>query len=180
MSASRYESEQYTSETFVESVGAVLFRMSTQEVCVLHLLDRDEYILAKGRRNCGESRRDAAVREVTEESGYSCHLLSLNMSTRAPPAVEEEQLADEARFYVGICEPFTLQMRRLGKSEIKLIWWYIAAVNEDEPWKEDQQEKDRYAVEFCSYTDVLEKLTYQTDRDLVGKAINVVTTTFSK
>lgn len=64
MAISRFESEQYASEAFVESVGAVLFRMSTHEICVLHLLDRDEYILAKGRRNCGETRKDAAVREV--------------------------------------------------------------------------------------------------------------------
>ena len=65
MAVSRFESEQYTSEAFVESVGAVLFRLSTQEICVLHLLDRDEYVLAKGRRNCGESRQDAAIREVS-------------------------------------------------------------------------------------------------------------------
>ncbi|KAL8674420.1 MAG: hypothetical protein Q9168_001153 [Polycauliona sp. 1 TL-2023] len=180
MATSRYESEQYTSDSFVESVGAVLFRMSTREVGILRLLERNEYILAKGRRNCGESRPEAAVREVTEESGYSCHLLSLNMSTRAPPAVEEEQLGDEARFYIAVCEPFTLQIRHLGKGDLKLIWWYVAAVNEDEPWMEHLQEKDRYTVEFYSFTDVLEKLTYQADRDLVGKAINLVTNTFRK
>lgn len=180
MAIARSESEQYTSEAFVESVGAVLFRMSTQEVCVLHHLKRDEYVLAKGRRNCGETRHDAAVREVTEECGFPCHLLYLNMSTRAPPAVEEEQLGDEARFYTGICEPFTLQIRRLGAGDVKLIWWYIAAVNEDEPFQEALQEKERFAVGFYSFTDVLEKLTFQMDRDMVKKAIEIVTSTFSK
>ncbi|KAI4241197.1 MAG: hypothetical protein L6R42_011347, partial [Xanthoria sp. 1 TBL-2021] len=66
MATSHFATEQYTSEAFVESVGAVLFRMSTQEICVLHLLKKNEYILAKGRRNCGETRQDAAARELTE------------------------------------------------------------------------------------------------------------------
>ena len=180
MAISRFESEQYTSESFVESVGAVLFRLSCREVCVLHLLKRNEYVLAKGRRNCGESRKDAAVRELTEESGFSCRLLHLNMSTRAPPAVETEQLGDEARFYTGICEPFTLQLRRLGEGDVKLIWWYIAAVNEDQPFNEELQEGQKFAVEFYSYTDILEKLTFQMDRDMVSRAIDIVTNTYGK
>ena len=180
MAVCPFESEQYTSEAFVESVGAVLFHLSRREVCVLNLLKRDEYVLAKGRRNCGESRKDTAVRELMEESGFSCRLLHLNMSTRAPPAVETEQLGDEARFYTGICEPFTLQLRRLGEGDVKLIWWYIAAVNEDQPFKKDLQEWQKFAVEFYSYTDVLEKLTFQMDRDLVRRAIEIVTNTYGK
>lgn len=180
MADSRFESEQYSSEAFVESVGAVLFRLSTREVCVLRILKRNECVLAKGRRNCGESRYDAAVREIAEESGFSCRLLHLNMSTRAPPAVETEQLEDEARFYKGIREPFNLQIRHLGSHDIKLIWWYIAAINEEEPFKETLQEADKFAVEFYSYTDVLEKLTFQMDRDMVRKAIEIVTNTYGK
>ena len=98
------------------------------------------------------------------------------MSTRAPPAIEDEQLGDEARFYSGICETFTLQIRRLGEGNVKLIWWYIAAVNEDEPSHDRQQlEKDKFAVEFYSYADVLEKLTFQMDRDMVKKATEIFT-----
>lgn len=180
MTISRFEPEQYTSEAFVESVGAVLFRLSRREVCVLHVLKRDEYVLAKGRRNCGESRKDTAIRELKEETGYSCRLLNLNMSTRAPPAVETEQLSDEARFYTGICEPFTLQLRHLGEGDVKLIWWYIAAINENESWNEDLQEGEKFAVEFYSYTEVLEKLTFQMDHDMVSRAIDIVNTTYDK
>ena len=176
MASSHLPSEQYTSEQFVESVGAILFRMATHEICILHLLKKDEYILAKGRRNCGETRQDTAVRELTEECGFPCRLLNVNMSTRAPPAIEDEQLGDEARFYSGICEPFTLQIRRFGEGNVKLIWWYIAAVNEDEPSHDRQQlEKDKFAAEFYSFADILEKLTFQMDRDMVKKAIEIVT-----
>ena len=174
----RFRSEQYSSEAFVESVGAVLFRLSSKEMCVLHLLETDEYVLAKGQRNCGESRKDASIREVLEESGFFCRLLDLNMSTRAPPAVETEQLCDEARYYTGVCEPFTLQLRHLKNGHIKLIWWYIAAVNEDKPFQVDLQEKDKFNVEFYSYNTVLDRLSFQMDRDMVRRAIEIVTNTF--
>ncbi|KAJ2974784.1 hypothetical protein NUW58_g8546 [Xylaria curta] len=173
MAQSRFESEQYMSEAFVESVGGVLFRLSTREICVLHLLKRDEYVLAKGRRNCGETRQQTAVREVTEETGYACRLLPLNMYTRAPPAIETEQLADEARFYKNICEPFTLQVRHFGENQIKLIWWFVVVVDE-EVSSQGPPESERYDVRFYSYTDVLDKLTFRMDREMVEKAIQLV------
>ncbi|KAJ4289281.1 hypothetical protein N0V88_007032 [Collariella sp. IMI 366227] len=114
MAQSQPQSQQFTSESFVESVGAVLFRLSTREVCVLRNLKSNEYVLAKGRRSCGESRQAAALREVTEKTGFSCCLLPLNMHTRATPAGDREEVADEARLYAGVSEPFTLQLRWCG------------------------------------------------------------------
>ncbi|KAL8761920.1 MAG: hypothetical protein Q9184_001989 [Pyrenodesmia sp. 2 TL-2023] len=102
------------------------------------------------------------------------------MATRAPRAVEEEQLGGEARFNTGICKPFTLEIHRFGAGDIKLIWWYIAAVNEDEPFQEGLQKNERFAVGFYSFTGVLEKLTFQMDRDMVKKAIKNITSTLSK
>ncbi|KAH6631727.1 hypothetical protein F5144DRAFT_532672 [Chaetomium tenue] len=181
MANSRFASEQYTSEEFVESAGAVLFRLSSREICVLRLLERDEYVLAKGRRNCGEGRQAAALREVTEETGYACRPLPLDMHTRAPPAVETEQVDDRVRLHTRVCEPFTLQIRRLGEGQVKLIWWFAAAVEEEiPPMDREAQEKDRYAVEFYSYTDVLDKLTFQMDRDMVKKAIELVKNTYAE
>lgn len=177
MAESRFTSDQYASEAFAESVGGVLFRLSSRQVCVLHLLKCNEYILAKGRRNCGEARQMTAVREVTEETGCPCRLLPLNMHTHAPPAMETEQLDDQARFYAGICEPFTLQVRHLGESQIKLIWWFVVAVDEEIPPRE-ALEKDTYVMEFYSYTDVLDRLTFQMDRNMVKNAIELVENTY--
>ncbi|KFY53278.1 hypothetical protein V496_07743, partial [Pseudogymnoascus sp. VKM F-4515 (FW-2607)] len=177
MAESRFTSEQYTSEAFVESVGGVLFRLSSRQVGVLHHLRRNEYILAKGRRNCGEAHQVTAVREVTEETGFPCHLLPLNMHTRAPPALETEQLGDQARLHSNICEPFTLQVRHLSESQIKLIWWFVVVVDEEIP--KESLEKDSYAVELYSYTDVLDKLTFQMDREMVKKAIELVENTYT-
>jgi 8-oxo-dGTP pyrophosphatase MutT (NUDIX family) len=177
MASSQFQSEQYFSESFVESAGAVVFRLSTQEICIVHLLKRDEYVLAKGRRNFGESRQTAALREVMEETGYSCRLLPVTMSTRNPPTVETKHVPDKPRLHVDSCEPFALQFRRLAADHLKLIWWYIAAVNEEEEFKEDLQEKEKFGVEFHQYADVVHKLTYQMDREMVQKAIDIVQST---
>ena len=53
-------------------------------------------------------------------------------------------------------------------------------VNEDEPWNEEIQESEKFAVEFYKYAEVLKKLTFQMDRDMVSKAIDIVNTTYGK
>lgn len=70
MATSRFPTSQYTFKQFVKSAGTILFRVSTRETCLLYLLERNEYILAKGRRNCGEGTRETAVRELGEETSY--------------------------------------------------------------------------------------------------------------
>jgi 8-oxo-dGTP pyrophosphatase MutT (NUDIX family) len=181
MAATLLESTQLTPSAFVESVGAIPFRLSTREICVLHHRQRNQYLLAKGRRNVGEHRQQTALREVREETGVRCRLLPVDMFTRAPPTVEEKGQADEwgPRLYKGVCEPFTLQMRRVRDGSVKLIWWYVAAVEEGEAVEQDAEDQERYTVEFYSYADVLEKLTFQNDRDLVKMAIDLVTTTYA-
>ena len=72
---------------------------------------------AKGRRNLEERRWEAALREASEEIGYSCRLLPVTMSSRAPPAVETELYGDVIRTYTKITEPFSLQIRHLQPKE---------------------------------------------------------------
>jgi 8-oxo-dGTP pyrophosphatase MutT (NUDIX family) len=174
MATSRFQSEQYFSDALVESAGAVLFRLSTKQICLVRLLVRNEYLLAKGRRNLGETRQAAALREVVEETGYSCRILPVDMVTRNPPAIETESMPDEPRLHTNVCEPFALQLRRIAEGNVKLIWWYIAAVNEDEEFKVETQEKDKFAVEFYGYAEAVQKLTFQMDREMVQKAIDIV------
>jgi 8-oxo-dGTP pyrophosphatase MutT (NUDIX family) len=178
MASSHFQSEQYFSEAFVESAGAVLFRLSTQELCILHLHERNEYVLAKGRRNLGETQQATALREVIEETGYSCRILPVKMVTRNPPAVETEPIPDEPRLHIDASEPFAFQFRRLAERNVKLIWWYIAAVNEEEEFKAAIQEKNKFDVEFHSYNDAVQKLTFQMDREMVQKAIDIVGGTY--
>ncbi|KAK0707132.1 hypothetical protein B0T26DRAFT_791123 [Lasiosphaeria miniovina] len=195
MAASRSETELYTSDDFVESAGAVLFRVAAREILVLHSRV-GEYVLAKGRRNCGESRRAAAQREVAEESGLACRLLPLDMSTRAPPPEPApispldpgDHHADVSRSYAGVCEPFAMQIRRLGNSGsggggVKIIWWFAAAVaDEDKVPTFDAMtpaERERFdAVAFVGFDEALERLTFEQDREVVRRAIALVGGTY--
>ena len=183
MIATEFETELYTSEAYAEGAGTVLFRLATREICVLRSRGRDERVLPRGRRRVGEPPADAAVRETAEETGFSCRLLPVNMSSWAlPPGGEHEQEMetemDGPRLHKGVCEPIGLQLRR-EDDVVELVWWFVAAVNEGEPRsrRPEERERERPGVGFLGYEDALATLTSADDRALVEKAIAVVNAT---
>jgi 8-oxo-dGTP pyrophosphatase MutT (NUDIX family) len=177
MAHSRRTNTNYLAKDFVESCGAILFDLShpqTPQVCLLHYVKNNEWLLAKGRRNCGESREQAAIREVVEETGYRCHLHPIRMTTRAPSMSEPANVGDEPRSYPDLTEPFMLTSRQFkGKEKLKLIWWYIAALD-----KEGSDEKAAgepcFRAEFFSCEDALQKLTFESDRGVLAEAIRLI------
>jgi len=169
MATSNFRTEQYSAEQFVESVGAIAIKVSTREVCLVSYAG--EWMLAKGRRNVNESRSRAALREMKEETGYSCHLLPLTMTTRAPPAIETGDCPDEARVHGDVCEPFMLTCRHLhGNCGVKLIWWYIAAIDESAEVGRGEEQFDSRLVGF---EEALDLLTFENDRKIVRKAVDI-------
>ena len=50
--------------------GIVLRQAETPEVAVVRLRKRNEWVLPKGKLDDGETARDAAMREVLEETGH--------------------------------------------------------------------------------------------------------------
>lgn len=76
-------------------------------------------------------------------------------------------MPDEPRSYKSVCEPIAMQIRRVGQGDVKLIWWFVAAANEGEP-------VGQYEMEFHSYDKALQILTFEDDRELVKKAIDLV------
>ncbi|KAF2189446.1 hypothetical protein K469DRAFT_700636 [Zopfia rhizophila CBS 207.26] len=177
MAASTFITSQFSSEQFVESCGAILFDLTCpeeQKVCLIHYLEKDEWLLAKGRRNCGESRKDAALREVMEETGYCCQLHPVTMSTRAPQVNEPAHIPDKARSYPNLTEPFMLTVREIDeRSNVKLIWWYIVVLDEDASANKQSGEAD-FRSEFIPCKDAVKKLTFQADRDVLEKAIQLI------
>lgn len=174
MATSKYPTSQYTSDRFVESAGAILFHVSTRQVCLLLLKQTGEWILPKGRRNCAESRESAAVREATEETGYHCHLLDVTMTTRATPTLETmTDTPDETRLYSGSSEPFMVTFRHLDAETIKLIWWYIAAIDED---KSDLHSfpEDKYETELCNLEEAIPRLSFVEDQAVLRRAIGIL------
>ncbi|KAH6894401.1 hypothetical protein B0T10DRAFT_480379 [Thelonectria olida] len=179
MATSRFPTKQYTSEQYVESCGAILFNLSAQQVCLIHYIPpqadvHGEWLLAKGRRNCGESRGEAALREVREETGYPCRLHPVKMSTRAPGSAETNDVPDEVRTFAGLTEPFMLTVRELGDGgDVKLIWWYIAVLD-GLNGNEGVKGEDQFTARFLSYEEALRRLTYKNDRDVLQRAIDLI------
>ena len=180
MATSRFPTRHYTSSQYVESAGAILFHLSKRAICLLHLLDRKEWILAKGRRACGESRQQAALRDVAEETGYQCRLLPVTTASGVTPNVETEHTADTPRTFVKVTEPIAVTLRDLGEQGAKLIWWYIAAVEEDAPVDEERLGEEEFNVALFGYEEAVEKLTFQYDRETVQMTIDLVKATYEQ
>ncbi|KAK4693874.1 hypothetical protein P7C71_g3601, partial [Lecanoromycetidae sp. Uapishka_2] len=179
MAPSPFPTTLHDATQFVESAGCILFNLSTSQICLLHLHEKDEFLLPKGRRNVGETRGQAALREVKEETGLSCRLLPITMASRVPPAVETEPFGDVVRTHENVTEPFSLQIRHLEtKGHVKLVWWFVAAIEKDGVPDKGHLGEERFIMGFYSYADAVEKLTFQEDRDMVLQAINTVKATY--
>ncbi|KAF2630904.1 hypothetical protein BU25DRAFT_251966 [Macroventuria anomochaeta] len=172
MASSKHPTTQYASDKFVESCGAILFDFAERKVCLVKYIPTNEWLLPKGRRNCGEARETAALREVFEETGYRCILHPVTMSTRAPPKDEKGDVADEARIVPNLTEPFMCTTRLLGEFNIKFIWWYIAALDKNGTTKSDGEAN--FIPEFYSWEEALKTITFEDDRRILERAIELV------
>lgn len=178
MAASNFSTTQYASSDFVESCGGVLFSQATRKVCILHR--RNEYILPKGRRNVGESRARAAVREVCEETGVPCRLMRVALQSRAPSAEEDTNAPEGVRTHEGVeGEPFMVTFREVGRGGMKLIWWYVLEVVDEDSgfWSRPEEQ---FEIEWRGLEDVRQALTFQADREIVVEALAIVAETWSR
>ena len=71
------EDFQLSDQEFIKAAGALLWRLAPTgyELAVIHRQRYDDWTLPKGKLEPGESWRDAALREVTEETGYRAEIL---------------------------------------------------------------------------------------------------------
>jgi 8-oxo-dGTP pyrophosphatase MutT (NUDIX family) len=181
MDESKFTTHQYTSSTFVESCGAVLFDLSnpsSKRVCIGNIVDKNEWILLKGRRNINESRQDAALREIYEETGYRGTLLPVRMATRATATGDPADVRDRPRVHDGLSEPFMCTVRELPfDGGVKIIWWYIATLNEN--GEVGPGEADIRA-QFFDCDEAIGKLWFETDREVLRKAMEIVEDTMAR
>jgi 8-oxo-dGTP pyrophosphatase MutT (NUDIX family) len=183
MAESKFFTKQHASEQFVESCGAVLFTSSEPadaKVCLVNLRSTNEWLLPKGRRNIGESRKEAALREVAEETGFQGRLLPVTMPTRACAPDDHPDVPDKARIQRNITEPFMCTVRELpGGNGTKFIWWYVAVLVDDDHSHRSAGE-EQFNTEFFPMDEAVQKLHFETDREVLRRAIQVVTTTEQK
>ena len=191
MTGRRHLQTQYDSSNFVISAGALPFQFDAagrpRRIVLVHYGKRDEWLLAKGRKDQGESISSAATREVLEETGFPCRLHTIpHLPTYAPlpssPALGYQP--QMARIAHGSTEPFSITIRPLDTRNVKLIFWYIGAI--DIPYDQDsslaghapgshQVAEGFDEAKLVDIDDALERLTYEGDRDLVRTAVRVLT-----
>ncbi|KAF5329632.1 hypothetical protein D9619_009464 [Psilocybe cf. subviscida] len=189
MAASRYPTQQLLAGQFVVSAGSVLFRLNRQrqttsepiastipalEICVLHQTVRDEWLLPKGRKDRGESVEAAAIRETYEETGYRCRLWPQRMPTRAPaPGVFDVHVPEMVE---DLVEPVAVTIRQLGESRgVKLVYWFISLAAEGaEKVEGSQMANESFESCFMEPEEAIARLTFQSDREIVRKALDIV------
>ncbi|PVI08438.1 hypothetical protein DM02DRAFT_647802 [Periconia macrospinosa] len=174
---SKLVSRHLSSEEFVESCGAILFDLTDPDnlsVCLIRT--QKEWLLAKGRRNYGETRQDAAIREVIEETGFRCSLFPVTMPTRAtPPEAPAVGYPDKARVFDNLIEPFSCEIRECRKPiRTKFIYWYIAALDVG---AQKLPGEPHYKPKFIPVQQAIQTLTFEADRRLVAKAAGLVSIT---
>ncbi|KAI0646201.1 hypothetical protein C8Q79DRAFT_652140 [Trametes meyenii] len=178
---------QLASSQFVLSAGAVSFLFVggvPKKVLLVHHTAKNQWLLAKGRKDQGEELAAAALREVFEETGYKCALYPARLPTRAPPpSVLSSALfqPDVVRITENSTEPFAITIRPTGPGRLKLIFWYIGRVvaSREDTATATTKGSHMAAEGFDSaglfdIDDALQKLTYEGDRDLVRTAIGII------
>jgi 8-oxo-dGTP pyrophosphatase MutT (NUDIX family) len=168
-----HPTQQFPASDFVESCGAIPFLLSKSHVYLVRYIKQNEWLLAKGRRDCGESRSEAAIREIQEETGLKCKLLPITMATRAPATHLANDVRDKARIYPDLTEPFMFTFRPLAPGNgVKLIFWFIAAIDETD--LSTSEGEATFQVASFNYEEAVEKLTWDTDRDVLKQAVKLV------
>ncbi|KAH0838565.1 NUDIX hydrolase domain-like protein [Lanmaoa asiatica] len=175
-----YFSINHFSEDFVICAGSVLFRAAPGkrewQICILHSPMEGVWVLPKGRKDRGESVENAALRETYEETGYRCEFLPCRMATRAP--LPHINMVDEPRIVEGVVEPFAMTVRSLGEARgTKIIWWYLTRAIDETQFKGTQTETEDFQSEFITAEKAVEQLTFQDDREVASKALELVLAT---
>ncbi|KAI0365994.1 hypothetical protein BV20DRAFT_694296 [Pilatotrama ljubarskyi] len=191
LSTKRRAQVQFTSSQFVLSAGAISFQFVDgvpKRVLLVHYTRKNEWLLAKGRKDQGEELAAAAIREVLEETGYRCHLYPVpRLPTRAPVSAALSGITlqpDIVRIAENSTEPFAITIRPTGPGQVKLIFWYIGCVDVVEPGQGSAPlfpgPGSHMSVEGFGRTglfeidEALRMLTYEGDRDLVRTAVSIL------
>jgi 8-oxo-dGTP pyrophosphatase MutT (NUDIX family) len=196
MALPKLPTEQFPSTNFLICSGSILFASTRAplQVCLLHHTERNEWLLPKGRKDRGECVPVTAMRETFEETGYPCRQLPLDMVTRAPAATAQTKDAPEC---VHACEEaFMLTLRRTttirpinGSASstieeetrdggVKLIWWFAAVCTGADKVDGTQTAVESFESAFFGVDEALRRATFQTDREVIAKAVELVRATY--
>lgn len=134
-----------TSPIFEYSAGGVV--VSDETVLVIYVQDlrgQRVWTFPKGQLQKGESSREAALREVQEETGWRCRV--------------EAKLPQSEYWF-----------QREGRRIKKTVQWFLM-VPEERAGEHDEEVED---VLWLSFPEALARLTYKDDRALLEQAMAI-------
>ena len=182
MALPRYPTEQFPSSHFLVSGGSILFSSTHAplHICLIYHHARGEWLLPKGRKDRGESVPATAVRETFEETGYPCELLPLDLITRAPAGAQTE---DTAVTVGGSGESFMVTLRRTKDGGIQILSWFATVCTAGADIVVGsvpglQTEVEDYESAFFEVDEALRVATFQVDRDVIARAVELVRATY--
>lgn len=127
------------------SAGGVVYRRRGQrvEVCLIATAGRTRWQLPKGRIEPGETKEEAALREVHEETGLEARI--------------EELLGELSFRYIR------KQRKRIHKRVVFFLMAYEKGSTDDHDDEVDE-------AKFFGIDDAIERLTFDSERDMVARA----------
>jgi hypothetical protein len=101
------------------------------------------------------------------------------MKTRSQ--LPDVYVKDQVTYATGAVEPIAMFLRHAGERNIKLIFWYVAEVDESYAHESGTQTGgENYETRFVDADQVLDTLTYASDREVVAKALELYRATYPK
>ncbi|KAH9958136.1 hypothetical protein BC827DRAFT_1221280 [Russula dissimulans] len=178
MAKPRHPTEQFPASNFATCGGSILINSTRAplKICLLRCITRDEWVLPKGHKDRGEDVIQAALRETYEESGYPCQLLPLNVTTLAPAA--GQQTPARPALAPRCEEPFMLTLRRYKDTNVKLISWFVTVRTGVDKVNGTQMATESFESAFLGVDEALERATFQTDREVIAAAVELVRATY--
>ncbi|PSR75374.1 hypothetical protein PHLCEN_2v9132 [Hermanssonia centrifuga] len=172
-------SSTHLAGNFVISAGSVLCRRVAEtdelQICLIYQRKRKQWLLPKGRKDCGESIEAAALRETYEETGYLCELVPLRMPTRATTPADQR---NAVTIRDDCSEPMAVSVQERGKKGFKVIWWYVSRLKGGADKVEGtQMESEDYESQFVEASSAVKRLSLRQHHDIAAQALELVLST---
>ena len=131
---------------YYEAAGGVLVDRTGTQVLLLIRPSRDEVRLPKGHIEMDETVKDAALREVREESGYSDIVIVKDLG---------EQLV-----------AFQYNGRQVQRTE----YFYLMRAQSSQPHPRPEDDEDQFFTTWVDWDQAAEAITFEAEREWLKRA----------
>lgn len=168
----------HLSDEFVISCGTVTVDVERRKVLAVCCRKTGEVLLPIGRKDVGESLEDAALRETSEETGYTARLLPLPICTLATTPTHASR---EPGAWSHVIEPVAVSQRITADQVLKIIFWFAAEGDSTQMQQADTQEVDEdFEALWLPDTAVADTLSFGDDARIASAVLDAIRTSISR